>query len=149
MTVSKIRLAAMNFLAQREHSVAELTNKLFKKFSPNDNFCMEELELVISSLIADNLLNDERFTQMFVSSRVAKGFGPIKIAYELTQKKVAQDIIEAQLYRDPEIWLEQMEKLRTKKFGKLIPQNVKEKSRQFRYFYQRGYSAEQINLMLN
>jgi len=154
MSVSEIRLAAMNYLARREHSVFELKNKLLKKFSNQD--CSEQalslheqLELVISQLIKDNLLSDEHFAELFIKMRISKGFGPLKIAHELTLKEVNQEIIENGLAYEPEIWLEHLERLRIKKFGESIPVDIKEKSRQYRYLYQRGYNAEQIKMVLN
>lgn len=154
MSVSEIRLAAMNYLAQREHSVFELRNKLLRKFT-NRYDCEQEfslpaqIESVIVQLQTDNLLNDERFAQLFIRGRVRKGFGPIKIAYELALKEVKQDIIENNLAFEQEVWLQNLERVKIKKFGQKPPSDIKEKSRQYRYLYQRGYSSEQINRVLN
>jgi len=149
MPVSEIRIAAMNILARREHSVAELKSKLGNKFVDREEVSIQDIDKLIAELIQDNLLNDERFAELFVKGRVAKGFGPVKIAYELSQKKIDSETIEKYLYLESDIWLEKLQQQRIKKFGAEVPDNLKEKSRQYRYLYQRGYSAEQINQILN
>ena len=79
--LSLIYNKALDILSRREHSSKELTQKLIKKFD-NETLILE----VTHKLIANNLLNDARFAEMYTLARKKKGFGPKKIFYELLTK---------------------------------------------------------------
>lgn len=144
----ELRLTAMNILARREHSECELRVKLRQKYVHHEEFDETLMEQVILELKDDNLLNDERFCEMFVKSRMNKGFGPIKIAFELNQKGVSNEIVQTHIDICPDLWIEQIQRVKQKKFGNQTPTDNKEKIRQYRYLYQRGYEPEQINKVL-
>ena len=76
--LSNIYNKALDIISRREHSEKELENKLLKKFESS-----ELIDLVIERLKTNNLLNDERYAEMYVRIRKRKGFGPKRIGYEL------------------------------------------------------------------
>jgi len=145
MNVSSMRLSAMNFLAIREHSKRELKNKLNKKFPDK----LTEIEELLAQLVTENLLSDERFTEVFVRSRINKGYGPVKISYELATKGISNDIIAYNMQLNNETWFECLKKAWNKKFAGLKSNNKQDKLKQFRYLYQRGFNSEQIKAFLN
>ena len=65
---------ALDLVSRREHSRYELMQKLNKRFPET----MPIIEDVLVKLAANNILDDERFAEMYLSSRARKGFGPKK-----------------------------------------------------------------------
>ena len=144
MKTSSLRLSAMNFLAIREHSQQELKNKLNKKFPDK----LEEIKQLLSQLTAENLLSDERFTEVFIRSRMNKGYGPVKISYELAVKGISKTIIAYNLSLNDENWIEAMQKAWGKRFSGVDTNNKQDTIKQFRYLYQRGFNSDQIKVFL-
>ena len=69
--VPVLRRAAMDYLARREQSFYELTQKLNKKFPESDSDLLVE---VLDILKAENLQSDDRFTESYVRYRKSRGF---------------------------------------------------------------------------
>jgi len=161
MPSSSIRLSAMNILALREHSVKELRIKLVKKF--NDQLL--EIEQLLCQLISDNLLSDDRFTEVFVRSRLGQGFGPVKICYELSSKGVDNDIIEKHMNISDDVWQEILHHTWNKKYlnkknstknktnepnrPRHFQEQKQEQVKQSRFLQQRGFSHSQIKTFFN
>ena len=82
------RLAAMNLLAYREHSRAELVAKLIGR-----SFDVSEIDAALDILENEHLLSDERFAQAYVRMRSRKGFGPIRIRQELQERGISRELI--------------------------------------------------------
>lgn len=85
--LSKVHLCrkkSIELLSYREHSSFELTNKLKQR-----NFQKEEIEKTLSILIEKNYLNDRRFTEVFIISRIKKkAEGKSMILKRLRQKGI-------------------------------------------------------------
>jgi len=141
--IARIRLTAMNILAGREHSIAELKTKLSKK-----EFSAELLEIIVEELINDDLLNEERFTESFIRSRIQKGQGPLKIHHELRLRCITDELIDEYLDSSFQFWRPYIERARNKRFGSRIPKDFKEQGKQSRFLYQRGFDGEQIKRCL-
>lgn len=141
---SRIRLSAMNILAGREHSIAELKAKLIKK-----DFSAELLEIIIEELLDDGLLNEQRFTESFIRSRIQKGQGPLKIRHELRLRGIADELIDNCLDTSLQFWKTHIEHARSKRFGNSLPKDYKALGKQSRFLYQRGFDAEQIKACLS
>ena len=78
---SNIYNKALDIISRREHSEKELENKLLKKFEFPD-----EIYSVIERLKINNLVNNERYAEMYARIRKRKGFGPKRIGYELSSR---------------------------------------------------------------
>ena len=167
----------MNILAAREHSVAELRAKLRTKMhkqasnkqhrqKPGQNAddtdmgssepdpaeteqIDEQIEQLLAQLIDENLLNDERFTETFIRSRIARGQGPVKIRHELQKRSVASELIDDYLDESWELWQDVLENVRQKKFGAQLPKDYKEQAKQSRFLYHRGFGSEMIRRLFN
>jgi regulatory protein len=138
-----VRATAMNLLARREHSTQELRDKLLARGFEDD-----EIMPALQTLSREGLLSDERFTESFIHSRMARGSGPVKIRAELRQRGVADEVIADWLDERDHAWLERAEAVRCKKFGTALPVDYKEKARQARFLQYRGFSAEQTRHVL-
>jgi regulatory protein len=75
--------SALNLLARREHSRMELTQKLKLR-----NFSENEISQTIEQLTQQDLQSDKRFAECYMRSRAEKGFGPVRIKFELREKGV-------------------------------------------------------------
>ena len=83
---------ALSYLTRREYSRRELELKLLDK-----GFVDVEIDEALTQLIDENYLSDERFAEAFVKSRANRGYGPVKIRLELSERAVANDLIEANI----------------------------------------------------
>ncbi|WP_216638457.1 regulatory protein RecX [Endozoicomonas arenosclerae] len=139
ITDTDIRRAAMDLLARREHSFRELEGKLKLRFPESD------LTPALERLREEGLQSDERFLESFIRSRTAKGYGPVRIRSELFRKGLESQLIAECLLDDDDLWLEMVEEQRRRKFGDEQPLNTKDKSKQYRFLAQRGFTGSQIS----
>ena len=77
---------ALDLVSRREHSRHELRQKLNKRFPETSPIIDEALD----KLVLNNILDDERFVEMYLNARARKGFGPKKIEMELYSKRLIQ-----------------------------------------------------------
>jgi regulatory protein len=130
---------ALRILARRDHACAELQRKLAEK-----GYNKENIEVVLQKLLEQNLLNDARFAESFVRSRIAKGYGPIRIAAELTQRGVNEELIAQHVNTFADVWLERAHDLQQKRFGKRPAKDFAERAKEMRFLQYRGFTVEQI-----
>ena len=95
-------------------------------------------------MVNDGLLSDDRFAAAFVSSRIRKGQGPIRIRGELKQRGVADDLIDKHLEQVDVDWVQLACTVRHKKYGSVHSTEYREQARQSRFLQYRGFSGEQI-----
>lgn len=142
-----LRRRAMDFLARREHSRFELFNKLSQKFT---DASVEQLDTVLDKLVQDNLLSDERFVESYVRGRIGRGYGPLYIRFQLRQRKVCEQTIDAALGHDEMFWIEALTDVVRRKFGdtNLPTPGGAEWLKLQRFVQSRGFSVQQL-LQLN
>lgn len=134
---ARVRLAAFNMLARREHSKKELSDKLERRFE-NAGLVQE----VLKALQEEGLQSDERFAESFVHSRVQRNQGPVKISYELRGKGVSDELVSSAMDAYQDDWMALAKELVEKKYGCSHPENLKEKQRRMRFVMQRGFPSE-------
>lgn len=131
---------AMNLLARREHSLAELRRKLIaREYDP------DVVEDVIVDLAARNLVSDERFAEGYVNYRMRRGNGPVRIRQELAKRGVDDSIASIYLVNVELSWNDCALDARIKKFGSTLPEDFKAKAKQMKFLEYRGFTTEQIN----
>jgi len=138
--LTPIRQKAMLLLGQREHSRSELKQKLTRYA-----FEMPLIEQILTQLQADDLLSEERFIESFLRSRIAKGYGPLRIQQELRQRGITDYSIEM----NDEVWIERACHVRQKRFGQGFPRDLHEKAKQMRFLQYRGFNSAQIKMALH
>ena len=134
---------ALDLVSRREHSQYELIQKLNKRFSES----MPIIEEVVKKLAVNNILNDERFAEMYLNSRARKGFGPKKIEMELNFKKVDSSFI-AIAIAEYESWTENAQNELLKKFKGVKPTDYNSKMKQKQFLFNRGFSSQIIERIL-
>lgn len=145
---------ALNALARREYSIVELRRKLDTKASgmAATGRSQQHIEQVIEALTLDGSLSDERFTAEYVRTRVAKGFGPLRIRMELLERGVSDRLAEEELTRPSEFWQEQAASVCQQKFAGLLAElheghgeaSQQRWNRCARFLSQRGFPADLI-----
>ena len=134
---------ALDLISRREHSRYELMQKLNKRY-PETRPLIEE---VLDKLIVNNILDDERFAEMYINSRARKGFGPKKIEMELSSKHVESFIISSSL-EAYDNWIENAKKELLKKFKGIVPTDYQSKIKQKQFLFNRGFSTQIIDRVL-
>ena len=138
----------MELLARREHSCQELMAKLVSK-GWSESIAQE----VVQALADEHMVSDERFAESLLQTRRQRGYGPVRIQHELSQKGVADSIIESIMDQglDPVSpnWMNEIRNVKEKKFGKEEPKDIKERARQARFLQHRGFTFDQIRQVLN
>lgn len=132
-----LRTRAMQYLARREHSRAELRAKLAQHVQAGD-----DLDAVLDALAARGWLSDARAADQLVNQRRGR-VGFQRIAHEMRQKGLSEDLIAAAAPGLKEGELSAVRAVWQKKFG-ATPKNAKEKSRQMRFLQSRGFSMDAI-----
>lgn len=135
-----IRNKALDLLARREHSRAELRIKLLQRFESEERL----IEDVLDELESEGLLSDQRFTEMFIRGRLSKGVGPVRITAELRQKGVDESIVGLVLAEFDMDWSASLKALSLQKYGESVAQDRRERAKRIRFFQYKGYTPELI-----
>jgi regulatory protein len=140
-----LRARALQYLARREYSRAELRGKLLPHVQADEDFervSPVNLDVLLDDLTTRGWLSDERAATQLVHAKRSR-FGTQRITYELRQKGIAEELISAALPALKESELEAVRVVWQKKFGAL-PQDAKEKAKQARFLQSRGFALDMI-----
>ncbi|HEY0039410.1 MAG TPA: regulatory protein RecX [Flavisolibacter sp.] len=111
-----------------------------------------EHDEIVSSLIEDDYLNEERFAIQFVGGKFRmKDWGRKKIYYGLKEKGVSDYIIKRAMKEiDDEVYRKTLQELAEKKFELLKgEQYMVRKKKTMDYLMQKGYEPELISGVVN
>ena len=144
-----LRARALQYLARREYSRAELRGKLLPHIQADADFEQAfdssghvNLDTLLDDLTARGWLSDERATAQLVHAKRSR-FGTQRITHELRQKGIAEELISAALPALKESELAAAREVWQRKFG-TAPQDEKEKAKQVRFLQSRGFSLDAI-----
>ena len=136
-TEPSLSARAMRLLARREHSRDELRRKLSRIATESD-----DVEGVIETLAQKGWLSDARYAEQAVRAK-ARRFGPLKVAYALRAKGVADETIAAAFQAAGADGAADMERVWKSRFSQQ-PQNDRERARQVRFLQGRGFPLDDI-----
>ena len=102
---------------------------------------------VVAEFIERGYLNDERYTEQYVTQHAERGQGPLRIARELVQRGVDAALIEAALAAGQD-WAQRARELRIHRFGLAEPKRWPDKAKQARFLQYRGFSNDHIRSAL-
>ncbi|WP_316829062.1 regulatory protein RecX [Pedobacter miscanthi] len=137
---------AESFCVYQERSQKEVRYKLVEWGMRGD-----ELEEIISELIVNNFLNEERFAKSYASGKFnIKHWGRVKIKQGLKLKGVPDKILQKAIYSiDDDDYLLAIEKLAAKKAESLSENDpFKRKNRLMSYLQAKGFETDLILLVL-
>lgn len=132
-----LRGRALQALARRELSRAELQVKLMPHVTEAD-----DVGMLLDDLEKRGWLSDARALDQTVRIRSAR-FGTQRIAHELRQKGIGDELISAAIPQLKEGELEAARAVWHRKFA-TPPQDQKEKAKQVRFLQSRGFSMDVI-----
>ena len=140
-----MRARALQYLARREYSRAELRDKLLPHVQADADFEQAQpvdLDALLDDFTARGWLSDERAATQLVHAKRNR-FGTQRITHELRQKGIAEELISAALPELKESELAAAREVWKKKFG-TAPQDEKEKAKQVRFLQSRGFSLDVV-----
>ncbi|MEQ1559844.1 MAG: regulatory protein RecX [Methyloglobulus sp.] len=140
--IKQIRAQCLRLLTRREHSQKEIKNKLVIK-----GYESNQVLAVLEELGQQNWQDDTRYAESYARVRSQKGFGPIRIAYELRQQGVNPGIIDNILTTTTESWMKLLLDVYTKKYPGEVAANHAERGKRIRFLQQRGFSNTMINTL--
>ena len=136
-----------HFCAYQERSVYQ-TEKKLKELGASD----DTITLVIKKLQDDDYINQTRFTELFVNSKLKLNkWGKIKIIAELKAHKIPVEIISKFVKNiDDTLYKNILSDLIIKKNKELIKENNPQVKQQkiINYCYSKGFEFESINTLL-
>jgi regulatory protein len=139
-----VELAAVKLLSSREHSRQELRRKLVARHRNG-----ELVDGVLDGLERRGLLSDARFVENFVMQRSRKGYGPLRIRAELTERGVDGEVMAEWLGQGQIDWGERLDEAAIRKFGDTVVEDAGELARRGRFLGQRGFPISLIRRYLD
>ena len=139
---------ARHYCAYQERSHQEVKEKLYS-FGLYKN----QVEPLLSQLIEEDYLNEERFAIQFAGGRFRmKQWGRVKIRYELKQRQVSEYCIKKALKQLEEAdYLKTLEQLARKKWASIRGEGVNafvKLSKTSDYLMQKGFEADLVQQAL-
>ena len=107
---------------------------------------------IIATLIEENYLNEERFAIAYAGGKFRiKGWGRVKIKYELKQKRVSEYCIKKALKQiDESNYIDKLTKLAIEKYQSLKgEQYLIRKKKTIDYLVGRGFELDLINFVIS
>jgi regulatory protein len=144
-----LRVRALQWLAQREHSRVELRRKLLHaarqglaaQVEPRASDPAAEVDALLDWLVAHRYLSDARFVESRVNARAAR-YGNLRIRQELGQHGALLDAAAAEQLRASE--LARARAVWARKYGGTLAGTANERARQMRFLTARGFSPEVV-----
>jgi regulatory protein len=139
---------ARHYCGYQERSHAEVKEKLY-----SFGLWKTDVEILLSRLIEENYLNEERFAQQFAGGKFRmKQWGRVKIKHELKQKQVSEYCIKKAMKEiDGEEYMKVLKKLAAQKWNSVKGPGINRFTKLGKttaYLLQKGYEAELVKMVL-
>ena len=134
---------ALRYLAQREHSRAELERKLARHVEDGAaGPAVEQIARALDELAAHGLLSEQRTADSVLRSQGAR-FGVRRLKQSLQAKGLDAELVASTLQQARGTELERARQVWQRKYGQ-PPQDPTERARQMRFLAARGFEGEVI-----
>jgi regulatory protein len=138
-TSKNIKKDCLRLLTRRDHSRKEIQLKMAVK-----GYESSQVSAVIDDLAQQSWQDDSRYAESYARVRSQKGFGPVRIAYELQQQGIAPGTVEAVLRITTDDWMDLLEQAYGKKYPGSAAIDSSEQAKRSRFLLQRGFSSSMI-----
>jgi regulatory protein len=138
-----IQQICLRLLAMREHSQRELLDKLALR-----GYSRTDVEPVIAEFAEQGWQDNQRFAECYARQRMIKGYGPVRIRYELQQRGIAEVDLEQLAEDNLGGWLNSLLQIYENKFDQQPKLSRAEWLKRSRFLQQRGFSHDMIKQML-
>ena len=142
LTEVEIRDMAVRYLCRREYGIEELRRKLVQR-GADSTFA----EKVVGDLADENLVSDQRFTEMYVRTRVRALYGPLKIRGELRGRGISDLLIADALPKEQDVWFDSASQWANKRHSGEL--DFVTRAKLHRSLMYRGFTHEQANVALD
>lgn len=133
---------AAGWLARRDYSSAQLAQRLAQR-----GFDADTVQLALAELIEGRYVDDARYARAFVAVHARRGQGPLRIRHELTAAGLTGALAEEALEQyaaEQGGWAALARRVRSRRFGRTLPQERAAYARQARFLHYRGFSIDHI-----
>jgi regulatory protein len=137
ITAAQLRMKGIGLLARREHSRAELQQKL-KRYTPDADLIAQTLD----QLQKEKLLSDARFAEGLARVRGAR-YGSARVAQDLRAKGVSGEMAAGLVRQLKDTDLERAQAAWQKRFGGPA-EDAAGRAKQMRFLQSRGFSPDVI-----
>ena len=142
LSKQQAQLKAKNFCAYQERAQQEVRNKIYE-WGLHSN----DVEQIITALIEENFLNEERFSCTYVLGKFRiKNWGKIKIRHGLRLKKISDNLIIKALGKiDDEDYIHTLELILEKKSKLILEKDPYKKDfKLMQYALSKGFEKDLI-----
>jgi regulatory protein len=137
-----IQQICLRLLAMREHSQRELLDKLALR-----GYSRADVEPIIAEFAEQGWQDNQRFAECYARQRMIKGYGPVRIRYELQQRGIAELDLEQLAEDNVGGWLNSLLQIYENKFDQQPKLSRAEWLKRSRFLQQRGFSLDMIKQM--
>lgn len=130
---------ALGLLARREHSRRELQTKLRQ-----GGYAGEETRAAVDRLGEQHYQDDDRFAEVLVRSRMAQGYGPLRLRMELKSHGLPDARIRALLDAAEVDWNAVAATQLRRRYGDHGVADPAERARRAQFLLRRGFSAATV-----
>jgi regulatory protein len=142
MNQAEVRDIAVRYLGRREYAIQELRQKLVQRGADSGI-----TDKVVAELVDENLVSDQRFTEMYVRTRMRHLFGPLKIRGELLSRGITDHLINETMPDMQEAWFDAALQWADKRNQAVL--DYAARARIHRSLMNRGFTHEQANVALD
>jgi regulatory protein len=139
----EINEICLRLLARREHSQKELLNKLALR-----GFGRDDALPVLDELVQQGWQSNLRYAESYARFRILKGYGPIRVNYELQQNGIAAFDLDGIVQQEAGSWMELLEQVYSKKYTHDPILDRNEWAKRSRFLFHRGFYGEIISALL-
>lgn len=140
----EIKEVCLRLLARREHSQKELLAKLTLR-----GFDRDKVLPVIDELVEQGWQDDLRYAESYARFRILKGYGPIRVSYELSQNGIAALDLDAIVQIEVGGWMALLEQVYRKKYNHDMLLERNEWAKRSRFLLHRGFSGAMIGALFD
>jgi regulatory protein len=145
--VLSVKGRALRYLAQREHSRAELERKLARHVQDSeDASAAAQISAALDELVAKGLLSEARVAESVLAGQ-GQRYGSRRLRQTLLAKGLAPELVASTLQRSRGTELERAREVWRRRFGS-PPLDAAERARQVRFLAGRGFDGDVINRVL-
>ena len=131
--------SGIGLLARREHSSRELAAKLGRK-----GLEKTEVRDAVDRLKEKRYQSDDRFGVVIARTRVAQGYGPLRVRAELRSHGLSEPQIRAAIESTEADWPSIAATQVKRRFGAKSPADAAERARRARFLLRRGFDPATV-----
>ncbi len=130
---------ALTLLGRREYSRRELAMWLIQS-----GYSETDVEAALERLLEQGYQNDQRFGEMLVRTRIAQGYGPLRIRAELKSHQLLMTEIQVLLDAAAADWQDLACKMLRRRYGPSTTADRQQWLRRAQFLLRRGFDAATV-----